>query len=71
VSYLFPTHKAPHDDCRRFTHYGLTALAKRNGLEVVSLQSKGGIPAFIGQFFVMMTVEGVRAETWPREPGSR
>lgn len=56
VPYLYPTHEAPHD-YRRFTHYGLVAIAERHGLRVVDLASKGGILSWIAQYAVVALVE--------------
>lgn len=41
VPFLYPTHEAPYD-FRRLTHFGLRALIERHGLDVVSLDAKGG-----------------------------
>jgi SAM-dependent methyltransferase len=56
VPYLYPTHEAPYD-YRRFTHYGLVALAERHGLRVIDLASKGGVLSLFAQYAVVAVVE--------------
>lgn len=41
VPFLYPLHEAPYDYWR-FSHYGLRSLLTRHGLEVVSLDARGG-----------------------------
>jgi SAM-dependent methyltransferase len=52
VPYLYPTHEAPYD-FRRFTHYGLADLLRRQGFEVVSLEAKGGPGLMFAHFAVL------------------
>lgn len=55
VPFFYPTHEAPYD-FRRFTHFGLTSLLERHGLEVVTLESKGGGLLMFAHLFVMAVV---------------
>lgn len=55
VPYLYPTHEAPYD-FRRFTHFGLRSLLERHGLEVVTLDAKGGGLLLIAHLFVLSLV---------------
>jgi len=60
VPYLYPTHEAPYD-FRRFTHFGLSAILKRHGLEVVTLDAKGGGVLLLAHLFVLALVAGLDA----------
>lgn len=44
-------HEVPYDFLR-FTRYGLTELLKRNGFEVTSMTSTGGVYSLLGQIFL-------------------
>jgi SAM-dependent methyltransferase len=55
VPYIYPTHEAPHDH-RRFTHFGLIALAERRGFEVVSVAAKGGELLLVAHWMLMFAV---------------
>ena len=46
VPHLSRLHDLPHD-YYRFTEYGLRYLLERGGLEIVSIQSKGGLLTFL------------------------
>lgn len=58
VPYLYPTHEAPYD-FRRFTHFGLAALLERHGLEVVTLDAKGGGLLWMAHLLVLSLVAGL------------
>lgn len=58
VPYLYPTHEAPYD-YRRFTHFGLVAIAERHGLRVIDLASKGGVLSWLAQLSVVALVEAL------------
>ncbi len=60
VPYLYPTHEAPYD-FRRFTHYGLASVLRRHGLEVVSLDAKGGPVLLVFHYLVLALVGGLDA----------
>jgi len=60
VPYLYPTHEAPYD-FRRFTHYGLRSLLERHGLEVVSLDAKGGPALLLAHYVVLAVQAGLEA----------
>lgn len=55
VPFFYPTHEAPYD-FRRFTHFGLRSLLERHGLEVVTLEAKGGGLVMFAHLFVMSVV---------------
>ena len=63
VPYLYPTHEAPYD-FRRFTHFGLADLLRRNGFEVLSLQAKGGPGIMLAHYAVLAVTQalGTRAD---------
>lgn len=42
IPFIYPIHEAPHDYWR-FTRYGLQKMCQDNGLEVIEINSKGGI----------------------------
>ncbi len=46
VPFLYGIHEEPHD-YHRYTEYKLRMMCEQNGLEVVSLESYGGIPEVI------------------------
>lgn len=69
VPYLYPTHEAPYD-FRRFTHYGLESLLRRHGLEVVTLDAKGG-PMLLGFHFVVLALVAGLNSAWDRVRGRR
>jgi len=52
VPFLYPVHEAPYD-YTRFTHYGLRNLLERHGLEVLSVEAKGGAGIFVAHSFVL------------------
>jgi SAM-dependent methyltransferase len=52
VPFLYPVHEAPHD-YTRFTHYGLRNLLERQGLEVLSVEAKGGAGLFLAHSLVL------------------
>lgn len=52
VPFLYPVHEAPYD-YTRFTHHGLRNLLERQGLEVLSVEAKGGAALFLAHSFVL------------------
>jgi SAM-dependent methyltransferase len=58
VPYLYPTHEAPYD-FRRFTHFGLADLLRRNGFEILSLQAKGGPGVMLAHYAVLATMQAL------------
>ena len=60
VPYLYPTHEAPYD-FRRFTHFGLGGILERHGLEVVTLDAKGGGVLLVAHLFVLALVAALDA----------
>jgi hypothetical protein len=68
VPYLYPTHEAPYD-FRRFTHFGLADLLKRNGFEVLSLQAKGGPAVMFAHYAVLALTQALGTRT--DRPGVR
>lgn len=59
VPFLYPTHEAPYD-FRRFTHFGLRSLLEGHGLEVVTLEAKGGPLVLLAHFLVLAVVATLR-----------
>jgi SAM-dependent methyltransferase len=68
VPYLYPTHEAPYD-FRRFTHFGLADLLKRNGFEVLTLQAKGGPAIMMAHYAVLAITQALGARI--DKPGLR
>lgn len=62
VPYLYPTHEAPYD-FRRFTHFGLADLLRRQGFDVLSLQAKGGPLVMLAHYAVLATTQALGART--------
>jgi SAM-dependent methyltransferase len=60
VPYLYPTHEEPYD-FRRFTHYGLARLLERHGLDVLSLDAKGGPGTLLLHYMTLAARQGVSA----------
>ena len=60
VPYLYPTHEAPYD-FRRFTHFGLGGILERHGLEVVTLDAKGGGVLLVAHLFILALVAALDA----------
>ncbi len=60
VPYLYPTHEAPYD-FRRFTHFGLGGILERHGLEIVTLDAKGGGALLAAHLFVLASVAALDA----------
>jgi len=69
VPYLSRLHDQPHDYFR-FTVYGLRLLFEEAGFEVLGIQAKGGIIAFLGHqistllLSIGWPVWGVRQAVW-------
>lgn len=55
IPYLYPTHEAPYD-FRRLTHFGFRAVLERHGLEVLSLDAKGGGLLMMAHLMVLAVV---------------
>ncbi len=62
VPYFYPTHEAPYD-YRRFTHFGLTDLLRRNDFDVVGLEAKGGPGLLLAHFFLLALTRGPTSAT--------
>jgi SAM-dependent methyltransferase len=62
VPYLYPTHEAPHD-FRRFTHFGLADLLRRQDFEVLSLSAKGGPVLMLAHYAVLATAQALGDHT--------
>ena len=60
VPFLYPTHEAPYD-FQRFTHYGITGLARRHGLEVVDVGAQGGPVLMAAHYVVLAVSQALRA----------
>jgi SAM-dependent methyltransferase len=60
VPFLYPTHEAPYD-YQRFTHYGISGLAKRHGLEVLDLGAQGGPVLMVAHYAVLAVSQALRA----------
>lgn len=60
VPFLYPTHEAPYD-FRRFTHFGLGGILERHGLEVVTLDAKGGGVLLVAHLFILALVAALDA----------
>lgn len=54
VPFFYPTHEAPYD-FGRFTRYGLTAVLRNAGFEVVRVDSQGG-PLLLGSHMGVLAV---------------
>jgi SAM-dependent methyltransferase len=58
VPFLYPTHEAPYD-FQRYTHYGLSGLARRHGLEVLDLGAQGGPVLMVVHYVVLAVRQGL------------
>lgn len=59
VPFLYPTHEAPYD-FQRFTHHGITGLARRHGLEVLDLGAQGGPVLMVVHYAVLAVAQAIR-----------
>lgn len=50
TNFLFPIHGEPFDFFR-FTRFGLLKLFEEAGLEIISIEPRGGVAAFLGKIF--------------------
>jgi SAM-dependent methyltransferase len=67
VPHLSVMHEAPHDYFR-FTEFGLRALCKRAGLDVIAIEATGGIFTFLGHGasgLMMSTLGTLPLLRWP------
>lgn len=60
VPFLYPTHEAPYD-FQRFTHHGITGLARRHGLEVLDVAAQGGPVLMVAHYVVLAVSQALRA----------
>jgi SAM-dependent methyltransferase len=60
VPFLYPTHEAPYD-FQRFTHYGISGLARRHGLDVVDLGAQGGPVLMVAHYAVLAVSQAITA----------
>lgn len=60
VPFLYPTHEAPYD-FGRFTHYGISDLVRRHGLEVLDVGAQGGPVLMLAHYAVLAVSQAIRA----------